>query len=327
MKKSLNDSATPLNVSTTGELPVESSHLPKENIATPEPSDPTTEEQSIAVPEANDTKTEDTSIADPKPSDATKGTRSSPTKKMIAVSEINLTEEYHLREKENPAAIAAYEKVYRDYVADLDKWYRSKRKKDAPKEDKPKCPLGVISVLEDKGGKYHVTSGWHRVKAARNAEVDELPCEIYTDRVKAIKAGIISNRHGQPLTKMDKIKEIKNLLVLDPTLSNHGIAEITGFGVSSVHVMVRTNKLRPKEDEPANVKKKRKTASKPRDPALASLHEKMEIALKPTSRRTCTPQQYILAFMDALEILVNEGTVEAACLELLKEASGVHNKT
>ena len=118
----------------------------------------------------------------------------------------------------------------------------------------------------------------------------------------------------------------------DPALTNRQIATQLGCSARSVDLIVEEYSLRQQVEEengkPTKSKKRRSTASKRTAPAVSPLRAKMKPILKPTSKPTCTVQQYFAAFMEGLEILATEGiTVDVECLELLKAACADHSRT
>jgi len=152
--------------------------------------------------------------------------------KVLALEKINLLKENRLRVKDDAKTINRYAEVWAQYLED------KKMDRSAP------CPFGTLHVFLEKG-RYYLTDGWLRYRAAQKAGVTKIACVVHPDKMTAMRAGMESNqRHGLPLNDKDKTHCIKKAVPALQDLSNRMIADIIGCSPSLVDKAVKQYQLR-----------------------------------------------------------------------------------
>lgn len=152
--------------------------------------------------------------------------------KVIALEKINLLKENRLRVKEDAKTINRYAEVWAQYL------------EDKQKDRASPCPFGALHVFLEKG-RYYLTDGWLRYRAAQKAGVTKIACVVHPDKMTAIRAGMESNRlHGLPLNAKDKTYCIRKAVPALQDLSNRMIADIIGCSSSLVDKTVKQYQLR-----------------------------------------------------------------------------------
>ena len=152
--------------------------------------------------------------------------------KVIALEQISLLKEHRLRVKDDGKTIARYAEVWARYLED------KKKNRASP------CPFGTLHVFREKG-RYYLTDGWLRYRAAQKAGVTKIACVVHPDKMTAMRAGMENNRcHGLPLNDRDKTHCIKQAVPALKDLSNRMIADIIGCSPSLVDKTVKQFQLR-----------------------------------------------------------------------------------
>jgi hypothetical protein len=152
--------------------------------------------------------------------------------KIVALEKISLHKENRLRVKEDVKTIDRYAEVWSQYLED--------KKKDRSVQ----CPFEAVHLFREKG-RYCLTDGWLRYRAAQKAGVTKIACVVHTDKTTAMRAGMQSNqRHGLPLNDKDKTHCIKRAVPAMKDLSNRMIADLVGCSPSLVDKVVKQYQLR-----------------------------------------------------------------------------------
>jgi len=153
---------------------------------------------------------------------------------MIAVEQLDLSEDFRFRVEDDEATISDYAEIYRQYREDRDEVSKSVR-----------CPLGELDVLCKEDGRFDVVAGRLRFLAAQRAGLEALPCIVHTDRDKMLSVGLESNNnHGKPLNYQDRVLCISKAIVGLSGYSNRAIAAKIGCPPSTVNAIVTRYKLR-----------------------------------------------------------------------------------
>ena len=154
---------------------------------------------------------------------------------MIALAEINLTDEYRFRVRDDDNTIDHYAEIWQQYLDDI-----------ATDRESALSPFEAIVVLLQEDGTYIVIAGRHRFQAAQKVGLKEIPCIVLTDRQEAIRIGLESNRHhGLQLNDGDKKHCIKiAVATLSDKFSNRMIADIIGCSSGLVNKVVKKYQLR-----------------------------------------------------------------------------------
>jgi len=89
-------------------------------------------------------------------------------------------------------------------------------------------PIVVFKVPDDTY--YLLVDGWHRLKAAKRLELDEVEADVkYGSLEQAREYALLANlKHGQPLTRKEKRHVIEQFIKLHPERSNSWIASDVG---------------------------------------------------------------------------------------------------
>jgi len=150
----------------------------------------------------------------------------------IAMGQLSLSDDFRFRMEDDESTISDYEGFYRQYRED---------KEDVSKT--ARCPLDALAVFREEDDRYIVVAGRLRFLAAQRAGLETLQCVVITDRDEAIRFGLESNRHGLPLTRMDRVNCIRIAIMRFPGLSNRKIATMIGIPPSTVNEIVLKYKL------------------------------------------------------------------------------------
>jgi hypothetical protein len=151
----------------------------------------------------------------------------------------------HFRVKDNGEAIERYEEQYRLYQEDVSEAERLTIKEAANNAKKRLLPLGALIVLQEKKGRYLVIDGRLRFQAAQKVGLDELLCVVYQDPEDAYLAGLKNNaQHGVSLTREDRVKSVREIVVRLAHLSNGVIAKKTGLSRRWIDLVVEKYQLR-----------------------------------------------------------------------------------
>ena len=152
--------------------------------------------------------------------------------RMIPLEHIELSDEYHFRAQDDEDTIENYTDILLQYCDDLEE------------DQSATYPFPPIVVLnENDGDVYYVISGRHRFQTAENADIDEMACIVFTDRIKAIQEGLKSNRqHGLRLNNADTAHCIK-LALSELKWSNRRIADLVGCSRQYVDKIAKTTRL------------------------------------------------------------------------------------
>ena len=151
---------------------------------------------------------------------------------MIALEKICLLKEHRLRVKDDAKTITRYAEVWSQYLED------KQTDRSVP------CSFGALHVFPE-NGRYCLTDGWLRYRAAQKAGVTKIACVVHPDKMTAMRAGLESNRlHGLPLNAKDKTYCIKKAVPALQDLSNRMIADIIGCSSSLVDKIVKQHQLR-----------------------------------------------------------------------------------
>lgn len=146
----------------------------------------------------------------------------SPT--MIAIDQIDLTDEDRLRVNDHSDTIEDYEETYRHGMV------------DGVLHENPFPPCAGFTNEE---GKFVPTAGRHRIIAGRNVGVKVFPCIVYPDKKSAIWHGIGDNRkNGLRNSRPDEKKMIEIALTTCGE-TNRAIAEHIGCSPSKVDQIAR----------------------------------------------------------------------------------------
>ena len=94
-------------------------------------------------------------------------------------------------------------------------------------------PLTVIAT-KDEHGIFEVVSGERRLRAAKIAGLDRVPCIIIHDEVKAEEIAIIENIHRQDLYPLELGKAYNNLMASGICTSKNDVARRLGISKSKV---------------------------------------------------------------------------------------------
>lgn len=171
---------------------------------------------------------------------------------LITLASLNLRAGTQFREKLDEDAIKTYTEKLKEWKAEntLD---AEGKPLAAPKpmSEWSKCPLPPITVFRTSSPDGDINAdGFHRVKAAKAAGLEEFHAEIKEgDKADAIKYALGANAdHGVHLTRADMHNKLKSALKFEDfsKLSNNGLAK--KIGVSEF--FVRTN--RPASATPEN---------------------------------------------------------------------------
>ena len=151
---------------------------------------------------------------------------------MMALADIQLSDDYRFRNKDDEETIDRYAERIRQYLDDV---------MENSETSFPFPPIYVLLV----DSVYVVIAGRHRFQAAQKAGMTEMSCIILTDHTEAIRIGLESNRrHGLPLNNADKTHCIKIAVTELTDLSNRMIADWIGCSDSYVGRVVKKCQLR-----------------------------------------------------------------------------------
>jgi hypothetical protein len=159
--------------------------------------------------------------------------------RMIPMEDINMTEAYCFRRHLDAAISDQYAEIYKEHLDN-----------HAADKNMSLCPFAPIHVLEEMDeytcigiDKYIVVEGRYRFQAAQKAGMSIMPCFVLRDRDEALRVGLGSNRHGQPLTHEDRVLCV-GIAIRTLGISNRMIAELIGCGSRTVDKIVKEHQLR-----------------------------------------------------------------------------------
>lgn len=140
--------------------------------------------------------------------------------------------------RENPEAIRNVNRQGEDYLGLVD-------------SIKTKGFLGTITVREMKDGEgeyYVVVDGMHRFLAAKDAGLDEIPCNIATlDDAQAVEFSIMGNVHRKDTKPSEYRGGLLKLLNLNPMMTEAELATKLGKSPTWISNILRLNKIESEE--------------------------------------------------------------------------------
>lgn len=242
--------------------------------------------------------------------DGNKSATSEPV--MVLLKSLYQQKEPHFRVKDDGEAIERYEEQYRLYQEDVSEAERLTNKEAANDAKKRLVPLGALIVLQEKKGKYLIIDGRLRFQAAQKAGLDELLCVVYQNPEEAYLMGLKSNaQHGVSLTREDRIKSVREIIVRLSHLSNGIIAKETGFSRRWIDLVVERYQLRkPGQLVRGNDGKFYPVGSKPEKKEAA---EKQPTETRPFDKlkkaieaKKATPKQLMRAYGEVVIAMIEE---------------------
>jgi hypothetical protein len=163
------------------------------------------------------------------------GTNLSPASKVvekIPPGEIKFSDRYRFRVKVDRKGVDRCKAKLQQYFDDIAKGCT------------PDFPFEPLEVFRDGDGGLHIVSGWHRLTAAQEVDLEAIPCIVIEDHKEAVVAGMKSNRsHGVEVTDNDKALCIKKA-VGELNWSNRMIADLIGCTDWEVRSVIEKNELR-----------------------------------------------------------------------------------
>lgn len=136
--------------------------------------------------------------------------------------------------KENPEAIRAVNRQGEDYLGIVE-------------SIKSKGFRGTITVRETKEGEetfYVIVDGMHRYMAAKDAGIDEIPCDVCDlDDAEAIEFSIMGNVHRKDTTASEYRTGVLKLLNLNPMMTEAELATKLGKSPTWIGNILRLNKI------------------------------------------------------------------------------------
>lgn len=203
--------------------------------------------------------------------------RPEPKRVDMPIDHLILTRDLQPRARLNPETVAEYAEIYR---------------LGGPSAMEP------IRAFTDKNGEYVLTRGFTRVAAAREAELTNLPCDLYPepeDEIDILLDSLSGNKHGQKLTNADKQRALELY---------HSKVEVKLWGSTREVAML----LGCSHDLVAEYRKKLSEPAREEPPAQAPKPEPMHTNVEASTSDVETPRHSPLNYGDpkAIEQLATE---------------------
>lgn len=118
----------------------------------------------------------------------------------------------------------------------------------------------------------YLVDGFHRVKGAELAGIEEISAEIfhYASRDEMFEDALrLNSRHGKPLTQKERRKAAEIVILRNPEATQEVLAELCGMSQASISrirdQLIQMNKLNSDQKVEGKDGKKRKTSYTPRE--------------------------------------------------------------